>query len=79
MDFTSIVEVEGVLIEENRAAGKVGHVSSFMKDFEFEILKSFLQADDMQLSRNLFLNSVFLSTLVPRVQVVILSLFSIRD
>ena len=41
--FDIDVEIEGVLIEENRTASKVGRVISFMKNFVFDIFGSFLQ------------------------------------
>ena len=68
--FDADVRVESVLVEENRTARKVGHVKSFMKNFVFDILRSFLQGNDMPLSRNLFLNNTFLSSSGPRVPVV---------
>ena len=64
------VRVEGVLVEENCAARKVGHVKSLMKNFVFEILRSLLQSDDVSFSRNLLLKGVFLSTSGPRIPVV---------
>ena len=45
--FDADVRVESVPVEENRAARKVGHVKSFMKDFVFDIVRSFLQENDM--------------------------------
>ena len=33
--FDADVRIEGVLVEENRTAPKVGHVKTFMKDFVF--------------------------------------------
>ena len=62
--------VECVLVEENRTARKVGHVKSFMKNFVFDIFGSFLQGNDMPLSCNLFLDSIFLTSSGPRVPVV---------
>ena len=40
--FDADVRVEGVLVEENRTARKVGHMKAFMKDFVFDIVRSFL-------------------------------------
>ena len=68
--FYADVRVEGVLVEENRSARKVGHVQSFMQDFVFDILRSFLQSNDKPLSCNRFLDSIFLSSSGPRVPVV---------
>ena len=65
------VKVEGVLVEENRTAHKVGHAKSFMKDFVFDILRCFLQGkNNLPFLRNLFLDCVFLSTSGPRVPIV---------
>ena len=68
--FDTDVRVEGVLVEENRTARKMGHVKSFLKNIMFDIIRCLLQSNDMPLSRNLFLNSVFLSTPRPSVPVV---------
>ena len=40
--FDADVRIKGVLVEENRTARKVGHVKSFVKDFVFDIVRSFL-------------------------------------
>ena len=68
--FNTDVRVESVLVEENRATRKVGHMKPFMKNFVFDILRSLLQRNDMPVSLNLFLDSIFLSTSGPRVPVV---------
>ena len=68
--FDADVRVEGGLVEENRTARKVGHVKSFMQDFVFDILRSFLQGDDMPLSCDLFLDRILLTSSGPRVPVV---------
>ena len=68
--FGADVTVEGVLVEENRTARKVGYVKSFMKNFVFDIFGSFLQGNDMPLSCNLFVDSIFLTSSGPRVPVV---------
>ena len=44
--FDADVGVEGVLVEENRTARKVGHVKSFLKNIVFDILRSLLQYND---------------------------------
>ena len=73
------VRVESVLVEENRAARKVGQVKSFLKNVMFDILTSILQINDMPLYHNLFLDGIFLSTSRPRVPVVNAELFWICD
>ena len=60
--FDVDVRVEGVLVEENRAARKVGHVKSFLKNITINIVRCFLQDNNWQF--------VFLSTSGPRVPVV---------
>ena len=66
--FNADVRIEGVLVEENRTARKVGHVKTLMKDFVFYIIRSFLQSNNMPFHRNLFLDSIFLTSSVPRVR-----------
>ena len=68
--FDTDVRVESVLIEENRAARKVGHVKSFLKNIVINIVRCFLQSNNMPFPRNSFLKCVFLSTSGPRVPVV---------
>ena len=51
MDLTSI---EGVLIEENRAACVVGHVEPICKNVMIYILRCLLQGFDVPFHRNLF-------------------------
>ena len=51
------VRIEGVLVGNNRTARKVGHMKSFMKDFVFDTLRSFLQGDEMPLSCDSFLDA----------------------
>ena len=36
------VRIEGVLVEENRTARKMDHVTTFVKDFVFDIFRSIL-------------------------------------
>ena len=64
------VGIEGALVEENRAACKVGHMKSVMKKIVFDIVRSFLQGDEVPFSRNLFLDSTFPTSSGPRVPVV---------
>ena len=68
--FDTDARVESVLIEENRAARIVGHVKSFLKNIVINIVRCFLQGNNMPFHRNLFLKCVFLSTSGPRVPVV---------
>ena len=68
--FDTDVRVEGVLVEENRAARIVGHVKSFLKNIVINIVRCLLQGNNMRFPSNLFLKSVFLSTLGPRIPVV---------
>ena len=68
--FDVDVRVEGVLVEENRAARIVGHVKSFLKNFMINIVRCFLQGNNMPFPRNLFLKCVFPPTSGPRVPVV---------
>ena len=42
VDGLDIVGVESVLVEENRTARKEGHMKAFLKDFVFDIVRSFL-------------------------------------
>ena len=52
--FDIDVGVEGVLIEEDRAACIVGHVKSFLKNIVINKVRRFLQGNDMPFHRNLF-------------------------
>ena len=68
--FDADVKIEGVLDEESRTARKMGHAKSFMKDFVFDIFRSFLKCNEVPLSCNLFLESTFPTSSGPRVPVV---------
>ena len=68
--FDTDVRAESVLVEENRAARKVGHVKVFLKNIVFDIIRCFLQGNNMPFPRNLFLKCVFPPTSRPRVPVV---------
>ena len=68
--FNTDVRVESVLVEENCAACIVGHVKPFMKNIMLNILRCFLQGNNMPLLRNLLLKSVILSASGPRIPVV---------
>ena len=64
------VGVEGVLVEENRAACIMGHVEPTCKNAFIDILRCLLQCNDMPLLRNLFFECVFFSACGPRIPVV---------
>ena len=68
--FDADVGVESVLVEEHRTACKVSHIKTFMKDFVFDKVRSFLQGDEAPLSCNLFLDSIFCASSRPRISVV---------
>ena len=53
--FDTDVKVEGVLVEENRAARKKDHMKSFLKNIVFDIIRCFLQGNNMPFPHNLFL------------------------
>ena len=48
--FDTDVRIEGVLVEENRTARKVGHVKSFLKNIVINIVRRLLQCNKMPLS-----------------------------
>ena len=48
--FDADVRVEGVLVEENRAARMVGHVKSLLKNIVNNIVRCFLQGKNMPFS-----------------------------
>ena len=56
------IGVEGVLVVENRASSVVRHVEPICKNVTIDILRCFLQSDDMPLACDLFLKSIFLPT-----------------
>ena len=68
--FDADVGVEGVLVEENCTACEVSHMKAFMKDFVIDVVRSFLQGDEMPLSCNLFLDSIFCASSRPKIPVV---------
>ena len=68
--FDANVRVEGVLVEENRTTCEVRLMTTFMKDSVVDVVRSFLQGNNMPFHRNLFLKCVFLSTSGSRVPVV---------
>ena len=56
------IGAEGVLVVENRASSVMGHVEAICENVMFDILRCFLQRDDMPFAYDLFLRSIFLST-----------------
>ena len=62
--------VEGVLIEENRAACIMGHVEPTCKNVMIDIVGRLLQGNDMPPACNLFFEGIFFSASGPRVPVV---------
>ena len=65
--FDIDVGIEGVLIEENRAACMVGHMEPFLKNVMIDIVRCFLQGINLLFPRNLLLQCVFPPTSGPRV------------
>ena len=68
--FDVDIGVEGVLVEENRAACVMGHVEATCKNVMIDIFGRLLQGNDAPLHRNLFFEGIFFSASVPRVPVV---------
>ena len=68
--FDADVRVEGVLVEENRTTSEVSHIKAFMKDSVVDVVRSFLQGDEVPLSRNLFFDSIFCVSSRSRIPVV---------
>ena len=50
--FDTDVRVESIFVEENRAARKVGHVKSFLKNIVINIVRCFLQGNNMSFPCN---------------------------
>ena len=63
------VGIEGVLIEENRAACVMGHVEATWKNVMIDIFGCLLQGNDMSFLHNLFFEGIFFSAPGPRVPV----------
>ena len=64
------IGVEGVLVEENRASSVMGHVEPTSKNVVVDILRCFLQSDDVQPTCDLLFEGIFFSASAPRVPVV---------
>ena len=62
--------VEGVLVEENRASSVMGHVEPTSNNVVVDILRCFLQSDDVQPTCDLLFEGIFFSASGPRVSVV---------
>ena len=73
------VWIEGVLIEENRAACEMGHVEATFKNVMIAIFGRLLQGSDVPLHRNLFFEGIFFSASGPGFQLWMLSLFCTSD
>ena len=54
--------IEGVLVEKHSASSVVGNVEPICQNIMIDILKCFLQCDDVPLACDLFLKSTFFST-----------------
>ena len=59
------IGVEGVLVEENRASSVMGHVEPTSKNIMVDILRCFLQGDDVPPACNLLFEGIFFSTSGP--------------
>ena len=68
--FDTDAKVEGVLLEENRAACIVGHMEPTCKNVMIDILGRLLQGNDMPPACNLLFEGIFFSASVPGVPVV---------
>ena len=64
------VSVEGVLVEENRTTCEVSHKKAFMSDCVVDVVRSFLQSDEVPLSCNLFFDSISCASSKSRIPVV---------
>ena len=64
MDLTSILGVEGV-VEENLASSVMGTVEPTSKNVMVDILRCFLQSDDVPPACNLLLEGIFFSASGP--------------
>ena len=68
--FDADVRIKVSLLKRTAPPAKWSHVKSFMKDFVFDIVRSFLSGNEVPLSCNLFLDSTFPISSGPRVPVV---------
>ena len=70
MDLTSILWVEGVLVEENRATCVMSHAEPTSNYVMIDIFGCFLWRDDTPLACDLLFEGIFFSASAPRVPVV---------
>ena len=56
------VRTEGIPVEQDRTTSIVCHVEAIRQELVFEVLKCFLQGDDVPLLRNLFFDRSIFST-----------------
>ena len=68
--FDVNIGVEGVFVEENRASSVVSHVEPTSKNVMVDILRCFLQGDDVPPACNLLFEGTFFSTWGPWVPIV---------
>ena len=64
------VGVEGVLVEEDCTACVMGHVEAIREKFVINVVRRFLQGNDMPPSCNLFFEGIFFSPTRSRVPIV---------
>ena len=64
------IGVEGVFVEENRAPSVMGHVEPTSKNVMVDLLRCFLQSDDVPPACNLLLEGIFFSASEPWIPVV---------
>ena len=68
--FDVDIGVEGVLVEENRASSVMGHMEPTSKNVMVDILRCFLQSDDVPPACDLLLEGIFFSASRPWIPVV---------
>ena len=68
--FDVNIGVGGVLVEENRAPSEMGHVEPTSKNVVVDILRCFLQSDDVPHACDLLLEGIFFSASGSRVPIV---------
>ena len=66
--FDVDIGVEGVLVEENRASSVMGHVEPYSKNVMVDILRCFLQSDDVPPTCDLLFDGIFFSASGPGFQ-----------
>ena len=68
--FDINVGVKGVLVEENRATCVMGHVEAIREKLVVNVVRCFLEGNDMPSSCNLLFEGIFFSPTESRVPVV---------